>query len=187
MNTLEELRKKLVEEYGNHPRILDWAGNAIHPTHAITLTFSKEEKDEIIAERTLGVCLAYLNARLFRRAYKNGKKKLRVFVTQEGRTSSSVRTHYHLAIEVPEYVSKRRLREEIQYCWDKANKTRETHRDLERIAQKEGMSVKEVFRYGTVRKNRVDIKPCRDIGWIGYEIKEANLNDTGCISQHCSF
>lgn len=187
MRNLEELKKKLVEEYGNDPGLLDWVGNGMNPTHAITLTFAKEECDEIVADRVLGVCLAYVNERLFRRAYTSGKKKLNVFVTQEGRNAYGARSHFHLAIEMPGFVNNRRLREEFQYCWDKANMTRETERDLSVIAKKKRMSVEEVYRYRTKRENLVEIKPYRDIGWIGYAIKEAIQNDTGCISQYCSF
>ena len=129
-------------------------------THAVTLTFADELNDRIVAERRFGVFMHMLNGKLFRRAYTNGNKRLEVFAVLEGLQSTYKRLHYHCAIRFPDHASARRVREEVQHCWNKANKASEC---------------------------RVDVRPCISAGWIEYLTKELKMLDSTSISEHCHF
>lgn len=188
MKELLLLRKKLRYEIEALNMLEEWICNArVEFTHAVTLTFAKKEIDRVVAERVFGLFLHYLNERIYRRAFKSRNKKLKVAAVVEGLKDDQKRLHYHFAIKVPKFVSDRRVREEIQYCWDKANKTRENEGDLIWFSKKSGEALSDVWKCGFKRENRIEVKPFSNNGWINYIAKEFNINNMDCISEHCYF
>jgi len=188
MNELQVLRNRLNYEYVDLNLFEEWICSIdVNFTHAVTLTFAKNESNRIIAERVFGVFLHYLNERIYRRAYKNKSKRLKVAAILEGLKKNHQRLHYHLAIAIPNYITQRRLREEVQFCWDKANKTRENVSSLLWLAKQEGMTLAEVIEYKTERNNLVDIDRFSSNGWINYIAKEFNITNMDCRSEHCHF
>lgn len=188
MNKLKVLRDELNYEYVDINLLEAWVcGIDVNFTHAVTLTFAKNESDRVIAERVFGVFLHYLNERIYRRAYRNKSKRLKVAAVLEGLKKNHQRLHFHLAIEIPNYITQRCLREELQFCWDKANKTRENDSSLLWLAKQKGMTLAEVVKYETKRNNRVDIDRFSSNGWINYIAKEFHITNMDCRSEHCYF
>lgn len=98
-----------------------------------------------------------MNERTYRRGFVKGDKRIKVVATREGLTNKNIRLHYHLALEMPDRMSSRQVREEIRFCWDKANKLRESADDIKWYAKKNGMSIDEVTKKGILRNNKIEV------------------------------
>lgn len=126
--------------------------------HAVTLTFPNEPFDHIQAERVFGVFMRYLNERCYRRGFRSGKNRVKVFAIQEGLQYK--RNHYHCALQKPIHLSEDEFKKRIKKCWIKATK------DCHAI---------------------VDIQEYYSSGWLDYITKEIGLRDNTGISGHCYY
>ena len=122
---------------------------------AVTLTFNKEPASRMEAEKLFTKYVRQLNERFFRRAYKNGKMRLKLFAVSEDKKGKG-RLHYHCAIEKPSHISHSKFEHLCRKCW---------------------------FRVNNGLWSKTEIKPCDD-GWIAYSLKELTPTNTDIISEH---
>ena len=157
MTKLEKIRRKLQLTSTPAEAIVNHAiQSGIQFDHAVTLTFPNEPFDHIQAERIFGVFMQYLNERCYRRGFRSGKNRVKVFAIQEGLRHK--RNHYHCALQRPIHLSEDEFTKRILKCWIKATK------DCHAI---------------------VDIQEYYSSGWLGYITKEVRPLDTTGISEHC--
>ena len=157
MTNLEKIRRKLQLSITPAEALASQIINSgIQFDHAVTLTFPNEPFDHIQAERYFGIFMQYLNERCFRRGFRSGKNRVKVFAIQEG--FQYKRNHYHCAVQRPLHLSEDEFKKRIKKCWIKATK------DCHAI---------------------VDIGEYYSSGWLEYIMKEIGHRDTTGISEHC--
>jgi len=122
---------------------------------AVTLTFKHEPANRTVAEKIFEKYIRQLNERVYRRAYRSGQAKLKLFAVSEDKKGKG-RLHYHCAIEKPPHISNSKFERLCRKCW---------------------------FRANNGFWSKTEIKPCDD-GWIEYSLKELTLTNTDIISEH---
>ncbi len=132
------------------------AAQGIQFDYAVTLTFPKEPRDYIEAERHFGVFMRYLNERCYRRKFRRGEQRVTVLAIQEGMKHK--RNHFHCALQRPSHLTDIEFKRRIHKSWTKVT--------FDPLAL---MKIDEYY----------------SLGWLNYITKEVEYLDSTSISEHC--
>lgn len=155
----QELLSNHVKRKEVQQEIEKWLGGMEDDyTHAVTLTFPFDIKDELEAENYIAKFTKYLNKRCCRRV-RCDADKVKIAIVFEG-VNSNDRIHVHCAIRSPEKLTYKVFGSLIKYSWRKSVKNKQA---------------------------KTDVKQYNNNGWLGYITKQFTTTKTNGISQYCNF